>query len=924
MTSRPNIVWLTSQATGRHLGCLGNPTVHTPALDALAGDGLTLTNLWSTSAIASPSVAAMFSGLYPQGNGVTNHVHAPYLEQYRPGVQHISHILRHAGYATFLFHLHPESRLVEDLAFDQYHAPHRAHKTNEVESFIRVVRGMNHRRVAGGLNRQGLDHLKGPRTSTADWESFYHSAHQVADAFVAFVKSRPAPKQPFYAQIGFYETLRPFDFGGAAPDAVTSDTVPSHLRHHPDQQQDLAHLRGAVRAMDTAVGTIIAALSDAGIADNTLLIFSTDAGIDFTKAREQLYDAGTEMALIMRWPNGPIDSGRQCDWLLSNVDVLPTVLELAGLDVPDGLDGLSAAQCVQDGSVPGPRQAVFAQMPWLDMPVREARSIRTDGHKLIRNMSLTDLEEYGDKRPNGPAPFVQLFDLRNDPGEWHSVADDPAYSDVRMDLDRRLMAWLKGMNDPVLKGRVPSQYYLRAMEGFRTATKGQSPSVKTLRPPAAPPVNRPSKPNIVFITSHDAGRYLNCYGIDTVNSPALDRLADDGCKFTNMFATSAFCSPSRASMMTGLYPQRHGVESMTHTPILHELKPGVQHLSHVLRDAGYHTAMFHHHHEERDINRLGFDAHYAMSTSMLIHDGYTVLLPCHLVADEFVDFVANRRPKDRPFYAQIGFFECHGSWDFGGATPDDTKGVHVPDHLKRSGDQRQELAAFQGAVRKMDTAIKTIWDGLEKQGLADNTLLIYTTDHGIDLEKAKMYLYDAGTEAALIMRWPQGGLTGGRQCDWLLSNVDLFATVLDLVGVPVPDDIDGSSFSACFIDPPLAGGRDAVFAHFPDIHLGARESRSVRTDRYKLIRNFGPTTLSECGQDVEHVICPFVQMFDLEKDPSEWHNVADDPAYAQVRNDLDHRLMRWLIEVDDAILHGPRPDPFTIKANLDFHQAASS
>jgi arylsulfatase A-like enzyme len=251
--------------------------------------------------------------------------------------------------------------------------------------------------------------------------------------------------------------------------------------------------------------------------------------------------------------------------------------------------------------------------------------------------------------------------------------------------------------------------------------------------------------------------------------------------------------------------------------------------------------------------------------------------------------------------------------------PDDSKGVHVPDHLKTNPEEHELLPSFQGAIRNMDRAIKTIWDGLEREGLADNTLFIYTTDHGIEFAKAKTYLYDAGTEVALIMRWPQGGLTAGRQCDWLLNNVDIFPTVLELAGVPVPEGIDGSSFAACFDLSAAAGGRDAVFSHFPDIHVGAREARAVRTDRYKLIRNFGPTTMQEYGPDHEHIVPPFVQMFDLEKDPSEWINVADDPDYAPARAELDRRLMQWLIDVDDAILHGPRPDPYVTQSIADCH-----
>ena len=122
---------------------------------------------------------------------------------------------------------------------------------------------------------------------------------------------------------------------------------------------------------------------------------------------------------------------------------------------------------------------------------------------------------------------------------------------------------------------------------------------------------------------------------------------------------------------------------------------------------------------------------------------------------------------------------------------------------------------------------------------------------------------------------------------------------------------------------PGAGIRDTVFAIFPVIHLGAREARSIRTERYKLIRNFFPTALSEFGPDFQNVICPFVQPFDLADDPGEWNNVAEDQAYQDVRTELDRCLMQWLIEVDDPILKGPRPQSGYTEAIEDFRKAMS-
>lgn len=439
------------------------------------------------------------------------------------------------------------------------------------------------------------------------------------------------------------------------------------------------------------------------------------------------------------------------------------------------------------------------------------------------------------------------------------------------------------------------------------------------------------RPNIVFITSHDTGRHLGCYGIAEVNTPALDSIAADGCRFTRMFSTTAMCCASRAAMMTGLYGQHNGVMSQVNAPFLDSYRDGVRHISHVLRDAGYHTAMFHIHHEARDIDTLGFEAQYARWSALDEEAVYptnqmadsSAYLPAAQVAEEFVEFVHNKRPIDRPFYAQIGFKETHSGWDFDGVIPDVEKGVYVPDCLRENKAWQEDLPIFQGAIRYMDSAIGTIHDAIENTGLAENTVFIYTSDHGIELGKAKMHLYDAGMGVPLIMRWPRGGIAGGRLCDWLLSNIDIFPTLLELVGIPVPKDIDGVSFRGCFGDEPIPGIRDAVFAQFPDIHLGAREARAIRTDQYKLIRNFFPATLSEFGLDYQNLLPPFVQLFDLEKDPGEWNDVAEDSRYQNVRVELERRLMDWLIKTDDFILKGPRPTLYHMAALEDFRRATS-
>ncbi len=390
------------------------------------------------------------------------------------------------------------------------------------------------------------------------------------------------------------------------------------------------------------------------------------------------------------------------------------------------------------------------------------------------------------------------------------------------------------------------------------------------------------KPNIIFITSHDTGRHFGCYGVDTVHTPAVDGLAADGCLFTNYFATASVCAPSRGAMMTGRYPQSNGLMEMplsaiTEGPLFPwdwAYNEGERHLSHILQDAGYHTALIGFQHEAFQSETLGFGAHHAEMVP------WSVRHPASVVADAVVDFLHERTRCAGPFYAQVGFFETHRPFDFGGTEPDDRQGVHVPPYLEGNAYNTAELAGFQGAVKRLDEAVGVIVDALQETGLESDTIVVFTVDHGIPFPRAKKSLYDAGIEVALVLRWPGGGIEGGQVCDWLLSNVDMVPALLELAGLSVPDTVEGASFADVFGNAAATPTRDEVFGLFlPDA------MRCVRTRQHKLIRNFAfrrtlqvPVDASDPKSTREK--CPAVQLFDLADDPLELCNVAERPQYA--------------------------------------------
>jgi arylsulfatase A-like enzyme len=428
-----------------------------------------------------------------------------------------------------------------------------------------------------------------------------------------------------------------------------------------------------------------------------------------------------------------------------------------------------------------------------------------------------------------------------------------------------------------------------------------------------------SQPNILVLTSHDTGRHIGPYGVKTVHTPALDALAADGVRFDQYFTTSPVCSPARGAMLTGRYPQSNGLMGLTHDPWDWTLNAGERHLSHILRDAGYHTALFGIQHETERGAELGFAERH-------LERGQGQRHPAGEVAAAAAAFLTGEAAARAPFYTQVGFFETHRPFDYGGVELDDSLGVFVPPYLQANDAARAQLAHLQGAVRTLDNAVGAILAALDASGLAENTIVIYTTDHGIEFPRAKWFLYDAGIAVALLMRWPGGGITGGRVCDWLLSNVDFVPTLLDLAGVPIPGNVEGRSFAAWFAGEAAPPPRDAVFAMFQGAN---NESRCIRTRDAKLIRTFTPRRRHELPIDIANVVqrvrCPTVELFDLARDPNEFTDVGGDPAYAAVRADLSARLWAWLEAVNDPVLRGPVPTPYYQEAIAEYtaQQAAS-
>ncbi|KLI06850.1 sulfatase [Mycolicibacterium conceptionense] len=407
--------------------------------------------------------------------------------------------------------------------------------------------------------------------------------------------------------------------------------------------------------------------------------------------------------------------------------------------------------------------------------------------------------------------------------------------------------------------------------------------------------------NLLVVHWHDLGRHLGVYGHPDVASPHLDQLAAEGILFTRAHATAPLCSPSRGSLFTGRYPQSNGLVGLAHHGW--EYRAGVRTLPHILSESGWHTALFGMQHETSYPAKLGYDE-YDVSNSF-----------CEYVVEQASAWLADAPRK--PFLLTTGFFETHRPYPRDRYEPADTGSVEVPDYLPDTGEVRGDLAEFYGSIAVADAKVGELLDALATAGLDENTWVVFMTDHGPALPRAKSTLYDAGTGIALIVRPPRGAGVAPRRYDELFSGVDLLPTLLELLGVDVPDDIEGLSHASNLTTTTTEAAeiRSEVYTT-KTYHDSFDPIRAIRTKEYSYIENYAPRPLLDLPWDIADSPPgralgaavseprPDRELYDLVADPTERNNLlgpgATDKAEAIAEN-LALLLNDWRQKTLDVI-----------------------
>jgi len=425
--------------------------------------------------------------------------------------------------------------------------------------------------------------------------------------------------------------------------------------------------------------------------------------------------------------------------------------------------------------------------------------------------------------------------------------------------------------------------------------------------------NALNQPNIIWLMAEDMGRDLSCYGMAGVDTPHLDNMAKEGALFTNAYASNPICSPNRSAMMVGVDQTRikaHHHRSNRDTPLLEPYKP----ITYFLREAGY-TCI------------IGSDLVFQNGRKIDCNFKYDELGPY----DGKTQFgLFDKRDhfsvEDQPFFNQIQHKITHrGDWWIPirkeSNKPVSLEEIELPPYYADTPEIRYDWAAYLDTVEYMDNEVGQIMQRLKDQQLDKNTIVIFIADNGRCNIRGKGYLHEAGVHVPMIV-WAPGYIAPGTVIDEMVCTTDISATILKLAGAKTPDYMKAR---------PVFGVENPQYRQFVrsarDIWDEINEcSRSISTRKFKYIKNHMSDTpwvtsqaYLELNRPAIHVMRtlkaagelsdremthfhdqkPDEELYDLEKDPYELHNLAQNPEYVDVLKEMRAKETSWLAQNKD-------------------------
>jgi len=448
----------------------------------------------------------------------------------------------------------------------------------------------------------------------------------------------------------------------------------------------------------------------------------------------------------------------------------------------------------------------------------------------------------------------------------------------------------------------------------------------------------PERPNILLVVFEDMSLKVGAFGDPVATTPVLDALAEQSIRFPNTFTTAPVCAPSRASLITGVHQQTLGAQHMRthaygteHAPSGFEIgysavpPPDVKAFPELLRQAGYYTF-------------VGYGG-WVISNKK----DYQFGTPFTVWDEDSETASWKGRAPGQPFFGMVTLATTHESFLFPENPIRDTElarsvaarnarllagqervtppeDVVVPPWLPDVPEVRAEIATQYDNIAFTEKKLAELLLDLERDGVTDNTVVIVTTDHGDGFPRAKRSIYDSGIRVPMMIRFPDRHEAGRERSD-LVSFVDLAPTILSLASAPQPGWLQGHDF--------LGVGRNApnryVFASSDRMDAWMDRSKAVRDNHYKLIRNYMPDVellqpvafreelrsmqalehlrdtggLTELQEGYFETPRAPIELYNLQSDPEETVNLADDDAYADVKTRLGTALDDWLARTPD-------------------------
>lgn len=424
--------------------------------------------------------------------------------------------------------------------------------------------------------------------------------------------------------------------------------------------------------------------------------------------------------------------------------------------------------------------------------------------------------------------------------------------------------------------------------------------------------------NILLIVADDMGPYLGCYGDPIAKTPVMDKLAEQGVRFDNAWVPQASCSPSRSAIFTGLYPHQNGQVGLAHLGF--SMSGNFPSIPSLLNDAGYYTGI---------VGKIHVKPMSSLPFSYVAENNKFDKRDVRTYADRVADFL--QKAGDKPVFLDVSytdphrpFIDKHKGFPKKPLAKEEVKTMPFMKGLEKLPGVFEQTAGYYNAISRLDAGVGMVLEEFQKAGRLDNTLIIVIGDHGAPFGRAKVTCYNPGLHIPFIVKWP-GVAKPGTVSKSLVSTIDFLPTFLDVAGVSIPKNLPGHSIRPAVADVNhdirkyMAG---EFTAHLPADYF---PRRTIRTERYQLIENlFAPEPFATPGVEGEmernavknnvemtstvrvalneYMAPPRFELFDLEKDPDNFHNLAGDPEYAKVEQELKTALDAWRVRTDDPLL----------------------